>query len=114
MAASTSASSLKIDAAVSPKEKVTVVREAIYSLGPLAYYDENGSHALLRHCRGALSAYQHALVSAGLEAKFKKVTMGLTYTATEEQVRFLVFLGATRKQLDGLTEADANELNENW
>ena len=47
---------------------------------------------------------------AAAEQEFRDAVEGLSYTATDKQMRFLLNLGAERKDLEGISKRKASQL----
>jgi len=52
----------------------------------------------------------YLLVAEREEEEFRNAVAGITYTATDKQVRYLISLGAKPRDLDGITKQQAGAM----
>ena len=93
------------------KDRYRLVRAATRALEPLERFPEHAGRPELKKAMAALGKHAsealHALAGEE-EEEFRREIAGITFTATEKQIRYLLNLGAEPQQLDGITEKQAS------
>lgn len=97
--------------------KLDAIMEAKGTLERIAQYPEHRDHRLLKSALGAIEDFEMKLMrhlakedDAREEKAFREAVSGITYTATDKQVRYLLALGAKPEHLVNITKTEASAL----
>ena len=107
----------QIEEAATAEQKLEALIEGQALLGRLTAFPEHAEHPLLQKALHAFDDYESTLQRALAnetakreEEEFRNAVAGITYTATDKQMRYLIGLGANPRDLDGITKQQASAM----